>query len=75
MTAERKENNMELGNSINQAGKAAFKPEDTYAHPIASSFASAIGFDGSGTVVSPDTPQSGPSGQSVATADFRTGAR
>jgi hypothetical protein len=66
---------MELGKTLNLDGKAAYLPEHTYAHPIGNSFASAIGYDGTGTVVSPDTPSSGPSGQAVSTSDFRSGAR
>lgn len=66
---------MELGNTLNLDGKAAYKPEHTYAHPIAQSFASAIGFDSEGKVVYPDAPSSGPSGQAVSTSDFRQGAR
>lgn len=66
---------MELGNTVNLDGCAAYKPEMTYAHPIAQSFASAIGFDGEGKVVSPDVPASGPSNGNVATPEFRTGAR
>lgn len=66
---------MELGNSLNLDGHAAYKPEDTFEHSIAGSFASAIGFDAEGKVVSPDVPMSGPSNGNVATSDFRTGAR
>lgn len=66
---------MELGKTLNLDGKAAYQPEHTFAHPIAGSFASAIGFDGEGKVVSPDTPTTGPSGTAVATPDFRSGAR
>jgi hypothetical protein len=49
---------MELGKSVNQAGMAAFKPENTYAHPIAGAFASACGYDAEGKVVSPNSPKS-----------------
>lgn len=66
---------MELGKTLNLDGKAAYVPEQTYAHPIASLFASAVGFDGEGKVVSPDAPASGPSSGNVATPDFRVGAR
>jgi len=65
---------MEPGKTLNLDGKAAYLPEHTYAHPIASSFASAIGYDGEGKVVSSDSPTSGPSNPSAA-PDFRTGAR
>lgn len=65
---------MELGKSLNLDGHAAYQPADTYAHPIASSFASAIGFDGEGKVVSTDSPMSGPHSPSGA-PDFRQGAR
>ncbi len=65
---------MELGKSLNLDGHAAYQPEHTYAHPIAQSFAGAIGFDHEGKVVSPDSPMSGPHSPSGA-ADFRTGAR
>jgi len=76
MALERKDNKMELGKSLNLDGHAAYQPEHTYAHPVAQSFASAIGFDGEGKVVSPD---SGPNSASVhspeGASDFRTGAR
>ena len=65
---------MELGKSLNLDGKAAYAPEHTFAHPIASSFASQVGYDGTGTVVSPDVPSSGPSSPSVA-PPTRSGAR
>lgn len=65
---------MELGKSLNLDGHAAYQPEHTYAHPIASSFASAIGFDGEGKVVSPDSPMNGPHSPNAA-PDFRSGAR
>jgi len=61
------------GVSINLDGHAAYKPEHTYAHPIAQAFASGIGFDHEGKLVSPDAPSSGPSA-SVA-PEFRSGAR
>lgn len=66
---------MEPGKSLNLDGKAAYQPEHTYAHPIAQSFASAVGYDPTGSVVSTDTPAAGPSSGNVATPDFRTGAR
>lgn len=65
---------MELGHSCNLDGKAAYQPEHTYAHGVAQSFASGVGYDGEGKVVSPDTPQAGPYSPSVA-PDFRSGAR
>jgi hypothetical protein len=65
---------MELGKTVNHDGHAAFQPEHTYAHPIASSFASAIGFDGEGKIVSPDVPSNGPHSPNAA-PDFRNGAR
>jgi len=65
---------MELGKTLNLDGKAAYQPEHTYAHPVANSFASAIGFDATGSVVSPDAPTSGPHGPTAA-PDFRSGAR
>jgi hypothetical protein len=65
---------MEHGKSVNQAGMAAFKPEDTYAHPIAHAFAGAVGFDAEGKVVSPSVPMSGPHSPSGA-AQFREGDR
>jgi hypothetical protein len=66
---------MELGKSINLDGKAAYKPEDTYAHGIASAFPSAIGFDGEGKVVSPDSPMGASVHSPSAAPDFRSGAR
>jgi hypothetical protein len=67
---------MELGKTLNLDGHAAYQPEHTYAHPIANSFASAIGFDAEGKNVSPD---GGPMGASVhspsGAPDFRSGAR
>lgn len=66
---------MELGKSINLDGKAAYQPEHTYAHPIAQSFASGVGFDGEGKVVSPDVPGAGPTGSLSVAPDFRSGAR
>lgn len=65
---------MELGKTLNLDGKAAYQPEHTYAHPIAQTFAGAVGFDAEGKVVSPDLPSSGPQGASGA-PDFRSGAR
>ncbi len=65
---------MELGKTLNLDGHAAYQPEHTYAHPVAQSFASAIGFDGEGKVVSPDSPNSGPHSPAAA-SDFRSGAR
>ena len=65
---------MELGKSLNLDGHAAYQPEHTYAHPIAQTFASAIGFDGEGKIVSPDVPMSGPDSPSAA-PEFRTGSR
>jgi len=62
------------GVSINLDGHAAYKPEHTYAHPIAQAFASGIGFDGEGKNVSPDAPSAGPHATSVA-PEFRSGAR
>lgn len=57
---------MELGKSINFDGHAAYKPEDTYAHPIAQAFGSSCGYDSEGKVVSPNTPMNGPHSPSVA---------
>jgi hypothetical protein len=51
---------MELGKSCNQAGHAAFHPDDTYAHPIAEKFAMAVGYDHEGKNVMPNSPMSGP---------------
>jgi hypothetical protein len=65
---------MELGKSINLDGCAAYKPEMTYAHPIAQAFAGAVGFDSEGKVVSPNTPMNGPHSPSGAPA-FRDGDR
>lgn len=65
---------MELGKTLNLDGHAAYQPEHTYAHPIAHSFASAIGFDHEGKVVSPDSPMNGPHMPNAA-PDFRSGAR
>jgi hypothetical protein len=50
---------MELGKSVDQSGKAAFKPEDTRAHSIASSFAGNVGYDGCGSQVTAQTPNTG----------------
>jgi hypothetical protein len=67
---------MELGKTLNLDGHAAYRPEDTYAHPVAQSFASAIGYDGEGKIVSPDSGPMGASVHSPAGApDFRQGAR
>lgn len=65
---------MELGKSVNLDGHAAYQAEHTYAHPIARSFASAVGFDAEGKVVSPDVPGSGPHAPSGA-PEFRSGSR
>lgn len=65
---------MELGKTLNLDGKAAYRPEDTLPHSVAQAFASGIGFDGEGKVVSPDTPMSGPEKPSVA-PPHRSGAR
>lgn len=65
---------MELGKSINLDGKAAFRPEDTYAHPIAQAFGSAMGFDHEGKNVGPSVPHSGPHSPSNA-GHFREGDR
>jgi hypothetical protein len=50
---------MELGKSVDQSGKAAFKPEDTRAHSIAASFAGNVGYDGCGCEVAAQTPNAG----------------
>lgn len=65
---------MELGKSINMDGHAAYKPEDTYAHPIAQAFGAACGFDHEGKVVSPSVPSNGPHSPNMAPA-FRDGDR
>jgi hypothetical protein len=65
---------MELGKNVNLDGMAAYQPEQTHAHPIAHAFASAVGFDAEGKVVSPDAPMSGPHSPSAA-PDYRHGAR
>lgn len=64
---------MELGKSIDQSGKAAFKPEHTQAHPIAQMFASAVGYDGEGKTCTPDVPQTGLSASSA--PDWRADKR
>lgn len=66
---------MELGKTLNLDGKAAYQPEHTYAHPIAASFASAVGFDGEGKVVSPDSPMGASVHSPSPAPDFRTGSR
>jgi hypothetical protein len=66
---------MELGKTLNLDGKAAYQPTDTYAHPVAASFASAIGFDGEGKNVSPDSPMGASVHNPTAAPDFRTGSR
>jgi hypothetical protein len=66
ITGRNKGKYMELGKSINLDGKAAYKPEDTYAHSIAHAFGASCGFDHEGKVVSPDSPHSGPHSPSMA---------
>ena len=65
---------MENGKSINLDGRAAYRPEDTYAHPIAQAFGSAMGFDHEGKIVGPSVPASGPHSPSNA-GQWRTGDR
>lgn len=65
---------MELGNSVDQSGKAAFKPEHTRAHDVAKAFSGAVGYDNEGKIVSPVVPSSG-YGNSKGTSPFGDGAK
>ena len=66
---------MELGKTLNLDGKAAYQPEHTFAHPVAETFAHAIGFDHEGKVVSPDSPMGASVHMPSGAPNFRSGAR
>jgi hypothetical protein len=66
---------MELGKSLNLDGHAAYQPEHTFAHGVAQTFASGIGYDHEGKVVSPDSPMGASVHAPSVAPDFRTGSR
>lgn len=65
---------MEPGKTLNCDGKAAYSPEHTYGHSVASSFAAAMGFDGEGKLAAQDTPIAGPHPDFIA-PEYRNGVR